>query len=107
MPKKKPQKLSGIGINFRKRNTMSAGLFTSLVIIRSPSSCLLADNLAGLSHLAIPYYERALKISDEHLSAIPGAWDVKYEAAYNLQQIYATSGNPLLAREVTSKYLVL
>ncbi|RPB21692.1 TPR-like protein [Terfezia boudieri ATCC MYA-4762] len=61
----------------------------------------------GLSHLAIPYYERALKISDEHLSAIPDAWDVKYEAAYNLQQIYATSGNPLLAREVTSKYLVL
>jgi len=87
---------------------MSAGLFTSLVIISSPSlCCLLADNIAGLSHLAIPYYERALKISDEHLSAIPDAWDVRYEAAYNLQQIYATSGNPLLAREVTSKYLVL
>ena len=86
---------------------MLAGLFTSLVTISSPPGCLLADNFAGLSHLAIPYYERALKISDEHLFAIPDAWDAKYEAAYNLQQIYATSGNPLLAREVTSKYLVL
>ncbi|KAF8477123.1 hypothetical protein BDZ91DRAFT_787718 [Kalaharituber pfeilii] len=61
----------------------------------------------GLTHLAIPYYEAALKISDEHLSPLPGSWDVKYEAAYNLQQIYATSGNPILAREITNKYLVI
>ncbi|KAI5808754.1 hypothetical protein DFH27DRAFT_589841 [Peziza echinospora] len=61
----------------------------------------------GLTHLSIPYYERALAISDEHLSKSEGNWDIKYEAAYNLQHIYATSGNAVLAREITNKYLVI
>ena len=78
---------------------------TLLKLSRLLLSCLTLPS--GLFHLAIPYYEKALQISDEHLSKIPGSWDIKYEAAYNLQQIYATSGNFILAREVTAKYLVL
>jgi len=57
----------------------------------------------GLTHLAIPYYERVLQISEEN--TIDG--DLKWEAAYNLQMIYMTSGNAKLAAEVTERYLVI
>lgn len=59
----------------------------------------------GLSHLSIPYYERVLKISDEWGTKIQG--DLKWEAAYNLQMIYITSGNPQLAQAITERYLVI
>ncbi|PUU76293.1 hypothetical protein B9Z19DRAFT_1194856 [Tuber borchii] len=57
----------------------------------------------GLTHLAIPYYERVLQISEEN--TIDG--DLKWEAAYNLQMIYMTSGNAKLAADVTERYLVI
>lgn len=62
----------------------------------------------GLTHLAIPYYEHVLQISDAQIEAgRPLEGDLKWEAAYNLQMIYVTSGNPGLAKIVTDKYLVL
>lgn len=62
----------------------------------------------GLTHLAIPYYERVLQISDAQAEASgPLEGDLKWEAAYNLQMIYVTSGNPGRAKIVTDKYLVL
>lgn len=62
----------------------------------------------GLTHLAIPYYEHVLQISDAQIEAgLPLEGDLKWEAAYNLQMVYVTSGNPGLAKIVTDKYLVL
>lgn len=58
--------------------------------------------------MAIPYYERVLQISDEQTKAgQPLEGDLKWEAAYNLQMVYVTSGNPGLAKIITDKYLVL
>jgi len=44
-----------------------------------------------------------LQISEEN--TIDG--DLKWEAAYNLQMIYMTSGNAELAADVTERYLVI
>lgn len=62
----------------------------------------------GLSHLAVEYYLRVIQMSEEaneQGEAIKG--DMKWEAAYNLQMVYITSGNPRLAREVTERWLVI
>ncbi|KAL7270567.1 transcription factor TFIIIC subunit tfc4 [Rhizina undulata] len=59
----------------------------------------------GLTHLAIPFYERVLQISDANNGKLPG--DLKWESAYNLQMIYVTSGNVAMAKRVTDQYLVL
>jgi general transcription factor 3C polypeptide 3 (transcription factor C subunit 4) len=61
----------------------------------------------GLTHLAVPYYERVLEISEkwEKRGGLEG--DIKWEAAYNLQLIYFTSGNEAAAREVAEKWLVI
>jgi general transcription factor 3C polypeptide 3 (transcription factor C subunit 4) len=45
-----------------------------------------------------------IKISEEN-PGIKG--DMRWEAAYNLQMIYMTSGNPMLAKMITGKYLTL
>ncbi|KAI5804589.1 hypothetical protein EDC01DRAFT_643999 [Geopyxis carbonaria] len=62
----------------------------------------------GLTHLAVPYYEDALRLSKEATAAgrrLRG--DVCWEAAYNLQMIYVTSGNFEVAAEVTKEWLVI
>jgi general transcription factor 3C polypeptide 3 (transcription factor C subunit 4) len=62
----------------------------------------------GLTHLAVRYYERVIAISEKvqkEGGAIRG--DLKWEAAYNLQMVYVTSGNAALARGISEKYLVI
>jgi len=68
-----------------------------------------AYHLLGLTHLAIPYYERCLDLST---AVQPGslncqAEDFAFEAAVNLQGHWAASGNMEKAREVTEKWLVI
>ena len=56
----------------------------------------------GLSHLAIPYYQKVL---DE---AKAGAEeDFVAETAFNLQTLYKLAGNMELARNITREYLVI
>ena len=66
-------------------------------------------HLLGLTHLAIPYYERCLELSEEVQSLDDGSFkeDFATEAAYALQVIWAANGEIGLAREVTEKWLVL
>jgi len=61
----------------------------------------------GLAHLAIPYYQRCLGISDEWIDKGGIEGDLKWEAAYMLEMIYITSGNPQAAMEVAEKWLVI
>jgi len=61
----------------------------------------------GLAHLAIPYYQRCLEISDTWADKGGVTGDLKWEAAYMLQMIYVTSGNTKEARMITEKWLVL
>lgn len=58
-------------------------------------------HMLGMSDLAIRAYEKMLSIASES-----GA-DYTMEAAYAIQTIYAMSGNAILARDVTEKYLVV
>lgn len=62
-------------------------------------------HLLGLTHLALPYYSSVLQASDE--GQIPVAEDLAVEAAYNMQTLYAMSGNMMLSRAITEKYLAL
>ncbi|KAI9014686.1 hypothetical protein BC832DRAFT_546156 [Gaertneriomyces semiglobifer] len=57
----------------------------------------------GLNHLAIPYYEKVLHLSDEGKLPDPSL-DLKGEAAYNLSLIYISSGSVGLAEEVLRNY---
>lgn len=59
----------------------------------------------GLFTFAIRYYERAVGISEE-VGGL-GKRDMVFEAAHNLNLIYALSGNWQAAREITEKHLVL
>ena len=80
----------------------------------------------GLSHLAVPRFERVLEMEeqrrakriaaasaatfcDEEKESNSVAEEENYaqEAAYQLQSIWAISGQPKKAREVTEKWLVL
>ncbi|KAA8909852.1 hypothetical protein FN846DRAFT_888742 [Sphaerosporella brunnea] len=61
----------------------------------------------GLTHLALPYYQRCLDISDDWASKGGVHGDLKWEAAYMLQMIYITSGNAAAAKEVTEKWLAI
>lgn len=61
----------------------------------------------GLTHLAIPYYQQCLDISDAWADNGGVKGDLKWEAAYMLQMIYVTSGSLVEARRVTEKWLVL
>lgn len=65
-----------------------------------------AYHTIGLSHLAIPYYERCL--SDQHQESVGVASrHFQGEAAMALQNIWAASGNVQKARMVTDRWLNL
>lgn len=68
-----------------------------------------AYHMLGLTHLAIPYYERCLDLSqasdDEGLES--NLEDFAREAAFTLQGIWATSGRMELAHAVTGRWLVI
>lgn len=62
----------------------------------------------GLGHLSIDYYLRCLNISDrwkEKGRELKS--DIRWEAAYNLQMIYITSGNAQAAMNITERSLVI
>ncbi len=68
-----------------------------------------AYHLLGLTHLAIPYYERCLAMSaaaeaeDSHCAEENFA----KEAAFAMQNFWAASGNMEKARELTKNWLVI
>ena len=63
-----------------------------------------AYHLLGLVHLAVPYYIQV--ISDcEGSTRNSVCENIIVDAAYNLQAIYATTGNIGLADEVTKQWL--
>lgn len=65
-----------------------------------------AYHMLGLVHLAIPFYRSVLdetSIDPER----PTHEDLAVDTAYNLQVIYAMSGNHELADEVTRQWLVI
>ena len=66
-------------------------------------------HLLGLTHLAVPYYERCLDLKKavQKATSKNRVEDFALEAAVNLQCLWAASGNASKAREVTEKYLVL
>ena len=68
-----------------------------------------AYHLLGLTHLAIPYYERCLAMSAavQVEESDYGAEDFAQEAAFALQSFWAASGNIEKARELTEKWLVI
>ncbi|GIZ38148.1 hypothetical protein CKM354_000157100 [Cercospora kikuchii] len=77
----------------------------------------------GLSHLALPAYEKVLALSEavqveaqseeaKMLDGIPGEREVEVEdfameAAFALQGMYALAGNDVAARAVTEQWLVM
>ena len=75
---------------------------------------MVADNMvlaAGLTHLAVPCYERVLEISRAETTARRGedaiVEDYAVEAAYNLQHLYFSAGNIDMAQRITQEWLVL
>lgn len=66
-----------------------------------------AYHLLGLTHLAIPYYERCLELGQavESDSILPEVENFAYEAALTLQGHWAASGNMGKARDVTDRWL--
>ncbi|KAI9806627.1 MAG: hypothetical protein M1825_006084 [Sarcosagium campestre] len=68
-----------------------------------------AFHLLGLTHLALPYYERVFQLSDEmkSIDALGSYEDFAQDAAFNVQSIHTLAGNYALARQVTEKYLVI
>ena len=71
-------------------------------------------HLLGLTHLAVPVYEKVLKLSDEvQLECGQGGneeeetEDLAREAAFALQNIFALSGNDEAALAITEEWLVL
>ncbi|KAK4695196.1 hypothetical protein P7C71_g2514, partial [Lecanoromycetidae sp. Uapishka_2] len=68
-----------------------------------------AYHLLGLTHLAIPYYERCLNLSpavQTEKTNLRGE-DFAPEAAFALQGFWAASGNMRKAREITERFLVV
>lgn len=61
-----------------------------------------AFHMLGLSSFAAEYYHRVLDVA-----SVPGAYDLRREASYNLHLIYTMSGNPALARSVIDEHLVI
>ncbi|MCJ1479050.1 transcription factor TFIIIC subunit tfc4 [Lambiella insularis] len=68
-----------------------------------------AYQMLGLTHLAIPFYERCLDLNEEVQRICGGGAmeDYALEAAYTLQGIWAASGEMHLAQKITEKYLVI
>lgn len=68
-----------------------------------------AYHLLGLTHLAIPYYERCLDLSSLVQAHYEGCdvEDFAPEAALSLQGIWAASNNTEQARQITETWLVI
>lgn len=68
-----------------------------------------AYHMLGLTHLATPYYEHCLFLSEimEAECEGSGVEDFAQEAAFALQEIWATNGNEERALEVTERWLQL
>ena len=68
-----------------------------------------AYHMLGLTHLAIPYYERCLELSSEvqREGGLGAAEDYSTEAAFTLQVHWAASGEVELAQKITARWLVL
>ena len=68
-----------------------------------------AYHILGLTHLAIPYYERCLAMSaDVQVEKLGSrAEDFAREAAFALQNFWAASGNMEKAQGLTDKWLVV
>lgn len=85
-------------------------------LVHAPAPRLEANHCTsvpqGLSHLALPYYEKVLELSvsvrvHQNDSGQSCYQDFATDAAYNLQNIYSMTGNLELASQVTEKYLVI
>ena len=63
-------------------------------------------HMLGLTHFAVPYYEKVFEGS-RGATANPDREDLVVDAAYNLQTLYATSGNPELAEYIIKKWLII
>lgn len=63
----------------------------------------------GLTHLAVPYYEKVLSLASEEskYKKTKPEENLKKEAAYNLSLIYRASGNDALARKMLKEFLVV
>ncbi|KAH8658754.1 RNA polymerase III transcription factor-like protein TFIIIC subunit Tfc4 [Tricladium varicosporioides] len=59
-------------------------------------------HMLGLVHLARPFYWKVLRASQHDVKE-----NLVFEAAYNLTNIYASSGNLELAQSITNEWLVL
>lgn len=68
-----------------------------------------AYHILGLTHLAIPYFERCLDLSTALKTAdiSCGGEDFGREAAIALQGLWAMGGNIERARRVTEQWLVI
>ena len=68
-----------------------------------------AYHILGLTHLAIPYFERCLDLSTAMKAADTGCGgeDFGREAAIALQGFWSMSGNMERARGVTEQWLVI
>ena len=68
-----------------------------------------AYHMLGLTHLAIPFYQRCLALSDDMKTAglCYGPDDFAKEAAFSLQGFWAANGDVLEALEVTERWLTL
>ena len=63
----------------------------------------------GLTHLAVPHYERCLDLSKDlqKESSRLHTRDFALEAAFNLQGIWAANGNAVKACKLTGSWMVL
>ena len=68
-----------------------------------------AFHILGLTHLAIPYYERclAMNAAAQVERSGCGAEDFAKEAAFTMQNFWAASGNMEKAQELTKRWLVI
>ncbi|EXJ83101.1 hypothetical protein A1O1_06719 [Capronia coronata CBS 617.96] len=66
-------------------------------------------HMLGLSDLAVRAYAKVLSLATPSAQTEdePTYTDYTMDAAYALQTLYALSGNPIMARDITEKYLVI
>ncbi|KAI5966460.1 TFC4 [Candida pseudojiufengensis] len=65
-------------------------------------------HMLGLTSLAVEFYNKVLEISKNDIEEQDeDVYDLKWEAAYNLQLIYTINGNNQLAKEIIEEYLVI
>ena len=68
-----------------------------------------AYHMLGLTHLAVPFYQRCLALSHDMKAAGLHSLseDFGNEAAFSLQGLWAANGNAFEALQVTEEWLVL